>query len=109
MISKSEAQKIFEDHVKADKFKSEGVELSIELEDEKDYGWIFTYQSKQYLESGDILDALMGNHPCLVAKKDGSVWPLGAGAPREMHLAEFEKHGTIDYEKVWKEYAQARE
>lgn len=33
---------------------------------EKDSGWIFFYNSKEFLESGDELDSLAGNGPLLV-------------------------------------------
>jgi Immunity protein 35 len=40
---------------------------------ETDFGWIFFWNSKRYLESGDFRDALAGNVPLIVDRANGSV------------------------------------
>jgi hypothetical protein len=40
---------------------------------EGDYGWIFSYQSKKFMETKDGLYALMGNQPLLVDKHTSTV------------------------------------
>jgi hypothetical protein len=40
---------------------------------ETDFGWIFCWNSKRYLESGDYRDALAGNVPLIVDRANGSV------------------------------------
>jgi hypothetical protein len=40
---------------------------------ETDFGWVFFWNSKRYLESGDYRDALAGNAPLIVDRADGSV------------------------------------
>jgi hypothetical protein len=44
---------------------------------EKSFGWVFFYQSKRYLETGEIKDALAGNAPIVVEKPDGRIHTLG--------------------------------
>ena len=61
---------------------------------EKAYGWVFFYQAKAYLESGDIVDALVGNAPYIVNKYTGEVHETGTANPVEEYIAEYEaQHG----------------
>jgi immunity protein 35 of polymorphic toxin system len=48
---------------------------------EKSYGWIFFYQSKRYLESGNFSDLLVGNAPIVIAKADGRTHQTGTAHP----------------------------
>jgi hypothetical protein len=53
---------------------------------EKSYGWIFFYDSKQYLESGNFSDRLVGNAPIVVARADGGIHETGTARPLEYYL-----------------------
>ncbi len=53
---------------------------------EKSFGWILFYQSKRYLETGDIRNAVAGNAPIVVAKSDGRIHVTGTGRPLEYFL-----------------------
>jgi len=55
------------------------------------YGWVFFYNSKAYMESGDISSLLAGNAPFLVDAGDGSLHVLGTAHPLEIYLGEYEK------------------
>jgi len=44
---------------------------------EKEYGWIFFYDSKIHLETGDYRYSLVGGGPLLIEKSDGSFHYLG--------------------------------
>ena len=57
-------------------------------------GWLFYYQSQEYLRSGSISSALAGNGPILVSKHDGSYVRVGTGAPLEESLAEAKRELT---------------
>jgi hypothetical protein len=57
---------------------------------ERPYGWVFFYDSRGYIETGDLSQALAGNAPVLVHKKDGHIDILGTALPVEAYLAEFE-------------------
>lgn len=60
----------------------------------KPYGWVFFYNSKRYLETGDLSYALAGNAPFIVNRYDGSVTGTGTAYRLEHYLAEYEKqHG----------------
>jgi hypothetical protein len=40
-------------------------------------GWVFFYESRDYLEGGTVSSALAGNAPLIVGKKDGAVHLTG--------------------------------
>jgi hypothetical protein len=55
--------------------KSSNVKLAL-LESEStafEYGWVFFYQSEQYVKTGDTNNLVGGNAPIIVDKHDGSV------------------------------------
>jgi Immunity protein 35 len=69
-----------------------GTELVI-LEDktvEKDFGWVFFYTTKKYLESHNSRDLLPGNSPLVVERADGSTHFLSTSLPPNRAIEEFE-------------------
>lgn len=75
-------------------FQREGFEIAI-LDGETmeyDFGWVFFYQSKAFMESGNISLALAGNAPVVVTRKDGKAHITGTALPLEQYLARFEKY-----------------
>jgi hypothetical protein len=92
MISKEEALEI------AKRFVTEqcrsvtgGCAIMLEQTIDKSYGWIFLFNSKRYLETGDPLEALGGNGPLVVERTDGRVHALGSGQAPDDTIAEFER------------------
>ena len=63
---------------------------------EKEYGWVFFYQTKDYLETGNIEDTLVGNAPFIVNKYTGEVAETGTAYPVEYYIAEYEKANSYD-------------
>jgi len=57
---------------------------------EKEYGWVFFYQTKEYLKSANIVDALVGNAPFIVNKYTGELIETGTANPIEDYIAEYE-------------------
>jgi hypothetical protein len=55
----------------------------------KPYGWVFFYQSRRFMETGNKRYRVAGNAPILVLK-DGTVRELGTAEPLEWYLAEYE-------------------
>jgi Immunity protein 35 len=43
---------------------------------EKEYGWIFSYDSKKFLETGEFRYRRIGNHPILIFKDNGEIYPV---------------------------------
>jgi hypothetical protein len=44
---------------------------------ERDFCWVFFYDSSRHIETGDLSDALAGNAPIIVNKHDGSLHVIG--------------------------------
>ncbi len=40
---------------------------------EYDFGWVFMYNSRRYLEQGERKRAMVGNVPFIVDRRDGSI------------------------------------
>ena len=57
---------------------------------ERPYGWVFFYQSRSYLESGDQIRMLAGNAPLIISKLTGSVTLTGTAMPIEHYLSQYE-------------------
>ena len=57
---------------------------------ERDWGWVFFYNSRRYQETGDFSDQLAGNAPYFVRKADGAVFVAGTALPVEEYIADFE-------------------
>jgi hypothetical protein len=61
---------------------------------ERSYGWVFVYQSKRFLETGDIMDALGGNGPIVALRTSETLHPLATSASVDVSLRAFEdEHG----------------
>lgn len=59
----------------------------------KPYGWLFFYQSKDFVrDPSNVSAAYAGNGPFLVRRADGHVHVFGTSTPIEAQLAEYERH-----------------
>lgn len=68
----------------------EGIEILTDKIIKKPYGWIFFYQSSQYIESGDPLHKLCGNAPIIVDRFHGEIRITGTAYPLNKFLEEYE-------------------
>lgn len=57
---------------------------------EYSWGWVFYYQSKKFLETGDFRDQLAGNAPYFVNKLSGDVRTTGTAHDIDHYVAEYE-------------------
>ncbi|MGL5632253.1 MAG: YrhB domain-containing protein [Azovibrio sp.] len=61
---------------------------------EEPFGWIFFYQTKDYMETGNLSSMLAGNAPFIVDRKAGTVHVLGTVHPVDVYIKEYKKiHG----------------
>ncbi|PLT18883.1 YrhB domain-containing protein [Ralstonia mannitolilytica] len=67
-----------------------GIPLTVVRRQDLPYGWVFFYNSKAYLESGEIGAMLAGNAPFVVDAFDGSLHVLGTAHPVDFYLKEYE-------------------
>lgn len=52
-------------------------------------GWVFCFQSKEYLETGKPSALLAGNAPFIIDKDSGEIYPLGTPYPIEKYLEDY--------------------
>ena len=94
MLTREQAKELVYARINAeDPYALNKVELAI-IDDEtieKEYGWVFFYQTKEYLKTGDLLDVLVGNAPYIVNKYTGELIETGTANPIEEYIAEYEK------------------
>ena len=57
---------------------------------EKPWGWIFFFQSKSYIETGDFIHMLGGNAPMIVNRYSGELIHTGTAQPIEAYIEEYE-------------------
>jgi len=57
----------------------------------RSFGWVFFYQSRRYVESGDVRDALAGNAPIIVDRDDGTVYVTGTAFPVSHYLLLYQR------------------
>ena len=63
--------------------------LVVVSEQEYDFGWVFQWNSKEYVDSGNVLDAILGNDPLIVDRRDGHIyitWVVGRDHSWESYL-----------------------
>jgi hypothetical protein len=90
-MTKTEATQLAREYLKTQE-RSAGCELVLidQQTIEHNFGWVFFYDSKRHLETGDFRDAIAGNAPIVVTKTDGRVHETGTAYPLEHYLKEFE-------------------
>jgi len=62
-------------------------QLTMEFE----LGWVFFYQTREYVETGDMMQMMEGNDPLIINKFDGSLHVTGTGLPIEKHIRDYIK------------------
>ena len=86
------AKKLVELEIVNENRQNGSVECVI-LEDktiEKCWGWVFFYQSKAYIESGDFRDMLGGNAPIIVNRESGELVHTGTAQDINYYIDEYE-------------------
>lgn len=85
MITFEDAIKIAENRIpwNCDLFRDEIIE--------KPYGWYFCYQSKKFIETGNISDMLIGSGGFLVEKENGNVIEFGSAYSLEKNFQAYEQ------------------
>lgn len=71
-----------------------GGDIAVIVENEtltRPWGWIFFYQSRHYLETGDVSSCLAGNAPIIVNARTGVAQVTGTAHPIEHYIAEYER------------------
>ena len=92
MVSKEVAQTMVQQWLDEAPKQGGPDDMIITHVDEHPWGWMFFYDSRQYLESGNILHAVAGNCPVYVTRDDGVLHGsvTGSGVLIAQHLKLFE-------------------
>jgi hypothetical protein len=62
---------------------------------EKPYGWIFFYNSRRYVETGELVHALVGQGPVIVVAATGAIIELGSAIPSAAAIKEAEQRFNL--------------
>lgn len=92
-MNQKEAQKLVETELAQSLGSQENFGVVV-LENETiehEWGWVFFYQSKEYLKTGDFRHALAGNAPYIVNRKNGQIRVTGTAHPIEYYIQEYEQ------------------
>jgi len=65
-------------------------DLVITRIEERAISWVVFYSSKRYIDTGDVRDAIAGNGPLVIGKKDGRIVMAGTATPLEQQIVEAE-------------------
>lgn len=57
---------------------------------ERDFGWVFFYQTRKYIETGKIEDSVPGCGPVVVLKETGQLEFLPSSGPPARAIDDFE-------------------
>jgi len=60
--------------------------------EEHDFGWVFYWTSREYLETNEIRYALGGNAPLIVDRRDGSIHPTGTARLTSEYVDDYKRH-----------------
>jgi hypothetical protein len=58
---------------------------------EKEWGWVFFYNTQEYAKSGNIMDTLVGNAPYIVNKNTGELIETGTAYDIEEYVKDYEE------------------
>jgi len=91
MNSKTEAEALVRNELR----KIETAELPFDIDEsktiEKEFGWVFFYNSARYLRSKEIIYQLAGNGPIFFNKMTGAITVSGASKPIDVLIEEYER------------------
>ena len=92
MITKGQATEIAKKYMLGEEITS-GYKLVLLLENviEFELGWVFFYQSKEFIDTGNILEMLGGNAPFIVNNRTGDIYVTGTSHPIEKYIADYLK------------------
>lgn len=93
MIDKNLAREIAAKHIEEGCATPDGVTPVI-VDDqtiETEFGWIFFYQSREYLLTDDFSFCLVGNAPIIVDREDGSLHETGTAEPLEHYIENYRR------------------
>jgi len=93
MINLNQAMEIAQAYLN-DLQRDMGIPIQIVKTREESFGWIFFYQSKEYLDTENFSAMLAGNAPFIVDKERANVHVLGTAHPVDFYVDEYVRQQT---------------
>ena len=93
MITKKQAKALVEKMINAQDSTGTKTTKLVILDNEtieKKWGWVFFYNTENYLKTGDFYEALAGNAPCIVNRYTGELFETGTAYDIEEYINEYE-------------------
>ena len=56
---------------------------------EYEFGWVYFYNSREFVETGDFQHSLVGNAPIIFCRDDGKLYSTGTARTMEHYVEEF--------------------
>ena len=72
-------------------YKNPNHELVILGEQEYEFGWVFVYATKKFVETRDVKHMLAGNAPLIVDRDDGQIYLTGTAHELEHYIDKYRK------------------
>lgn len=92
MVNREEARRlVFERVIGPSDLGSLALKLLDQHTIETEFGWVFFYNSRRYIETGDFSYALAGNAPIIVDRATGSLHITGTAHPTAEYIEEFRR------------------
>ena len=90
MYSYHEALSIVQKTIAGGTSGENDIAIDEERSSEYKWGWVFVYDSKKYIETGDPRYALIGNGPILFNRRSGEIRHTGSAHGIAHYVAEYE-------------------
>lgn len=90
MLTKDEARALVEKVVSKSAPKDEEWVILEHCTIEKPWGWVFFYNSREYVTTGDPIFQLYGNAPYIVNKETGELVSTGTAEGIDDYIARYE-------------------
>jgi hypothetical protein len=89
VLTREEAQRLVEAQLTSD---ASGEDLAIAESStiERPFGWVFFYNTREFLQTGAVSSSLAGNAPYIVNRFTGTIVATGTAHPVEHYLSAYE-------------------
>jgi len=85
-MSRVDAEHLASEHLQAKADQRDAFVILSDKTIEDPLGWVFFYQSREFIETGKATARLVGNAPILVRRDTGELRVLGTARPVEDYL-----------------------
>lgn len=77
-------------------YNQESITLVLTEPREESFGWIFFYDSKEFLETGDFSKAVAGNAPVIIDRTTGELTETGTAHSIEYYIEQYKANVRLD-------------